>query len=263
MKKIVLLIWLFVCSNGFAFAFHFNDSNVVWPGWEQNNNIQDDVYGVPDILGGYINVNNGYLNEIVIEVDKWNINNALYSSLSLGDIFIDLGGNYQWDYVLSFWDYSNKPTFHDNVMYSLFPYERTGTLYKLDEPLISTTSYKNNFGYLNNSPYYLSNYTNTYGFPRYNQPVALNPNYFDNIDVIDNYGLLSGWTTTTWLISDLMIDLSNYNDIILGLTVSCANDMLFERISVNSPNPVPEPSTLALLLIGSSVMFIKYRKKRF
>lgn len=260
----VLVASLFLWGNLFAtpITLSFGDSENYWPGWgggvrTWNHNVQDnssDTIGTPDIKGGQVQINNGTIDSISINY----YNSAYYGDITPGDLFIDLGSDSYWDYVVQ---------------------SATGDMLGFAAKEFALGSYdKNpeNGGYDHN--YQLSgdcdnydgsgpNFTGVWQNPdgrtydiRDDHPVlykngSLNPSTLGTATV-GTFDSTKG--SHSFNFSDLGLDLKGSDSFIIGWAVDCANDVLYEKVAA----PVPEPGTMMLVGIGLMLLGPLMRKKK-
>lgn len=235
-----------------ASTITFGDTSIRWPGWgggvsPRNHSLTDnsrDTIGSPYINGGSLSVTGSTLDAVSINYGMY----ETYRSVTPGDLFIDVGANNDWDYVI---DTSTR-----NI-YSFAPGafllgSTTGYLYSGD--------WDNWAGSGPNSP------------GVWKKPLDSNPDIRDDHPVLYNVGGVSGTllgqatitplrfysgkgTNLTFTYSDLGLDLAG-RDLIIGWTIDCANDVLYQKVTT----PAPVPATL--LLLGSGLLALAgFRRK--
>ena len=230
--KILLLSFLavFLCASiASATTIPFGDSSNYWPGWYNNDGTHgddgNDTIGVPDFTGGTAEVNSGNLAELTFNRLS---GSHLYSVLSPGDLFIDIGSDDSWDYVV---DLTNWSTSGPNV-----PDPGSGNYY--------IYALSGDWGFI----YSGKDKTDPWGsyYIRDDHPVA-----WDNILGWQQGGeglvSFSGWgdgNTTSYTFDFTGLGLDVGGSFTIGWTLNCANDVLYEQV------PVPEPATMFLLGSG-------------
>ena len=201
-----------------ATAFTFGDNTIYWPGFGNGLDDDTDVIGSPEILGGGGEIDdNGYLTSIYFDYQSG-------SNLKAGDVFIDLGADGTWEYLIASGNlYSDNSTTTNNGFWR--------GVYKISS--INTLVYK-----------YSDEYYGTGGWSyRENHPVGLaysNSAYSVDDDGIDftDFGSGDGQVIFSGLDGLHVGD----NSFIVGFAPTCANDVIYEK--------VPEPSVLLLLGFG-------------
>jgi len=213
MKQLIFLCTIFFMSVVFlcsttpvqATAFSFGDDSIFWPGW--GNGIEDhqDVIGVPDLIGGSVEIVDGILTQVTFNYAGND------SRLRSGDLFIDLGSDAAWDFVAQ---------------------EATLTQYQLGTGVD-----------LSSNSYLLSNETWSYtnGNIRDGHPVSYILN--EQLDlVIGNGFLLTDFNADNGKILFAGLEIPVLSEgFTIGFTPNCANDVVYERVSV------PEPGSMLLL----------------
>lgn len=243
MKKtalfLILCFMVFSTRAAQAQLASFGDSSKFWPGW--NNNTSDDTkdsIGVPNFTGGQAVVNNGLLTSLTI-----NRTSAFSSVLSPGDLFIDLGANSNWDYVVDLTNWTQPGPSNPD------PAAGNYGLYSITLAL--------------NSPagYILSGTDNTNGWNGYNirdtHPVAA-----ANIDWQSGGPVyFNGWNNSsyTFTFTNGGLNLGESGSFAIGWQPNCANDVLYNTLDYT---PTPEPTTLSLLGLGLLGLFGSRKKRR-
>ncbi|GFM37292.1 PEP-CTERM sorting domain-containing protein [Desulfovibrio psychrotolerans] len=238
-----LIALLILSAPAFASTVSFTDTSKVWPGF--NAKAGEDVHGIPDILSGEVSGHGGldylsitYQSDYALRQGSKFKNltdyGKLWNQLDFGNIFIntDPSANNDWDIIIQATS-GNQWTIYSVVV-----------------------PYVNNDYIMSSSPS---------GTPRTGHPVAIDLSSYDAVAI--GTATYSGWqvpagagvdtpVTSSWLFS--LFEGYSWNFLedtfILGLTVTCANDVLYQRIAV----PTPEPSTWLLFGIGlAALLFFK------
>lgn len=227
MKKIVILFSLLLFAvPAFGEVFTFGDTHNYWPTW-QNGSGDDskDTIGSPNFTGGTVTVEGGYIKNITFSGIGFSHNGNL---VNIGDLFIGMGTDSNWDYVVS--TYSLDGTMDAAGNRSVF-----GVTASMEKP---------------NSGYILSGTDNAGYWTGYNirdnHPIAYNTSG-ETVGSVYFGGYGNSDTTITYDFTNQGASaglLVNGGSFFIGQTVSCANDVLLEQVSV------PEPQMLLLLGLG-------------
>ena len=223
MKKMVILFALLlfaVPASGEVFTF--GDTHNYWPTW-QNGSGDDsrDVIGLPNFTRGTVTVEGGYIKNISFSGTGFS---QLPNKVNIGDLFIGMGNDTNWDYVVKTY---NQDGAGERGIYA-----------------VSTSMEKPNGDYILSGVDNLG-YWSGYSI-RDNHPIAFNGSgtsggslYFGgygNSDSLITYDFTNSGSSSGLLVSG--------GSFFIGQTVNCANDVIFEQVSV------PEPQTLLMLGFG-------------
>ncbi len=232
-------ILLFGAASAMAYTVTFGDSTIYFPGHpstvaSENTN---DVIGVPDITGGSATFETSggttYLTSVTLNITVSKYYNE-YNTLVTGDLFVNAdGADNDWEYVVT----------------------------QGDGATIAAGVYEFGYAYGDKDVYNYSYYPSA-GDIRNNHPVtadtadlgALVDNSIVFPDLPSADASVGGTQTLTLTISGLMIEVGDY--VTLGYTVSCANDVILERISTT---PIPG----AVWLLGTGLLGLVGLRSRF
>lgn len=228
----VIVISMFIVSaKADAAIISFGDTSNYWPGWGNGTGDDSkDVIGSPDFTGGQANITGGMLSNLTF--NRTAATTSYWWALSPGDLFIDIGGNQVWDYVvdLSDWNVAGKS--------NPDPAAGTYNIYSINMALNA------------NSGYILSGSDNTgdwSGFLiRDGHPVAA------DVTGLAPFGsaYFSGWgdgLTTQYSFDFDSLNLGYSGQFTLGWQPNCANDVIYETLKYTA---VPEPVTMSLMGLG-------------
>ena len=215
-----------------ASSVSFGDATKYWQGYS-NGTVDDtrDTIGTPDFLGGTASFDDatGYLTGVSIDYTGYFSPVASGNARVIpGDLFLDVGSDGHWDYVVKL------------VAGSQTPVANYASLSILDVSAIASPSYLMS-GSDNNG------YWAGYGI-RDRHPYA-----WDGGGTPLGTGSLTGFNQLAsggTLAFDLGIGLPMNANLTLAFSPSCANDVLIEKVSA----PVPEPTGALIFGIGLAVV---------
>ncbi len=254
MKKIAVVVGLIIISvfiasvNANAETISFNDNSKYWSGWNNTtNNTGDDsadVIGIPNFTDGKAKVGSDLLTNLTF--NRQAVTPSYWWVLTPGDLFIDVGADKTWDYVVDLsttWT-TPSPTYTD-------PAAGKYNIYSINLGLNSTS------GYILSGTDYSGGWSG-YGI-RDRHPVAAKADL-----LTEKYGLVdfSGWddksSTTQYTFDFEGLDLGQSGQFTIGWQPNCANDVVYETLQYT---PTPEPATMSLLGLGLAGL-LRFRKKR-
>ncbi|MDM7995126.1 MAG: PEP-CTERM sorting domain-containing protein [Acidobacteriota bacterium] len=236
----VMSFLLLASQAASAETIAFGDSVKYWDEYPSNPNDNSDTIGDPNITGGTVTIGGGYITEVQFSFSTppgWD-----YAIMKPGDLFIDMGANSSWDYVVSL--YNGRDNGIENNKYlptgSVDLYSTTGGTLLITGA--DNQGYWTGYGIRNNHPFA---YTG----------LSVSPG---SASVTGGYGSNS----VIFTINGLPLTSTKF---IIGFTQNCANDVVYEKILVPEDElyPAPEPSTLCLMALGLGFIGISsYRKIR-
>ncbi len=241
---IFLTILLFIVVQAQASTVSFSDNTIYWPGYPgQTSSIDNtDENGVPKFKGGRVDFSGATLTDVAIGMKWYDNTNSLLQHLAAGDLFIDINADQTWDYVV-----------HESATggQALWGIKSGGSPIALG----TYSPVKPDYYEYSNDTWVWS------GTPRKYHPVNIIPGNTDLEELHgvtfsdDMPGTLEGDGLYYIYWAGLNIDTGG-NAIILGWTINCANDVIYEKIPA-----VPIPGAIWLLFSGS--VGLLGLKKRF
>ena len=201
----------------------YEDTQKNWATWTPTTNASLDVVGSPEFLTTSVTMDDSQL--LAIKFNALYLNNFVTS----GDLFIDANADQDWDYVVSALGTALNGTTTLNL------YE---IMVGLDEGNAYTMSY----------------YGSAPEDYRAGHPVGLN-----FVPVGPSIGSVS-YTAVNGSFIEFDFGANSplhfNNDFIIGYTVTCANDVIYQQV------PVPEPGTFAMLGAGLLGLGLFARRKK-
>ena len=250
----------------------FGDGSIHFPGWESSNPTMNslDVNGLPNILGGSVEYDQGYITSITFDyLNKGH----LASELKPSDLFLDLGANQDWDYVVDLGDPGNvsgsvlNPGSYDLLDFTGLPIALGASGYggsPANNPgyILTQNANRRNGGawggilVRDDHPYALTEQlkgtassAGSVNFSGWNDPA--NPSGgWEGFSATFDFTLLNG---------GLGFYLGQEDQLALGFTVNCGNDVIYESLNL----PMPEPTSW--MLMGTGLLGLvgqAYRRKR-
>ena len=253
-----------VCHARFV---QFDDTVNYWDTWQASvsSNNSDDVIGIPQITGGSLNIVDGYLSNV-----SFSFNNSKNFFVDVGDLFIDIGSNGYWDYVVDVDNYTNtiQDSSWNGTSWGGFTPDTSGVLYTFDDQAFGVAKGQND------SFYDISSDLWTINGVRNDHPMAYNNTDLGLVgdESVDVSGTFSRQYNQAHSIDFVFFDPTDYNPtdrlvhvgtsgLTVGFAAACANDVIMAGIEA-----VPEPTIV--LLLGSAMAglsganFLKRRKNK-
>lgn len=230
------------CVTARAEILAFTDTNKYWPG--RNNGTSDDKYdtiGVPNFSEGTATVSSAVLTNLTFKRTG-----GTDSIISPGDLFIDLGADQVWDYVVDITSWTEAGKTNPDPAAGYY------NIYRISIALGDT-----------GGSYILSGNDGVDGWSgrsmRDRHPVAAN--MADIEAALYGQAYFSGWggsSTTQYSFDFPGLNLGNSGEFIIGWQPNCANDVIYEKLSYCG---TPEPGSMGLVLLGVAGMARCLRKK--
>jgi hypothetical protein len=258
MKNLMLLLTMIsILITTQAFGINFGDSSNYWPGWGNGTGDDNkDVIGIPNFTGGTAELTGNKLTSLIFNQSV--TSSSIWGVTSPGDLFINIDADNDWDYFVDLTigingNGTNETKWLTAGTTNPDPVAGNYNIYLINLALNSAT------GYIKSGTDYSNGWS---GYQiRDNHPVAYGGNLPAN--AFGQVGF-SGWDNSP--ASEYIFDFASLNgggltlgeSFIIGWTVNCANDVIYEKMNVHAP----EPATMFLLgsgLIGLGV----YTKRKF
>ncbi len=218
-----------------ATTVSFGDSVKYWAG-HANGTSDDskDTIGTPDILGGRAIFAGGKLKSIEIDYNgKFSLSNpGNYGSVIPGDLFINDLCDDDWDYVMKLVSGPQMPA--DYLSAAILDVDGESNAYRYS-------------GYDNSGHWKGFNIRDEHPYAWNGGGTQVDTGSLTGVNLLQTGGTL---------VLDLGDGLALSDTFCIGFGPSCANDMIFERITA----PVPEPS--AALLFAASLLVAARRPRR-
>jgi hypothetical protein len=286
MRRFVTILAVSIVLVGVSWAhaavtvsMSFGDTATYWPGWTCHSSPYGSPYsnaninalehlGVPDLLGGnstlVINSATSQLSSITLDYNSNIEGNAVNRLLKYGDLFLDVNADGKWEYVVR------------------SPLLGTGAYSDSVVQAATSLDIRKFAGIAENSnSYMLSNTSTTRDGANWNGYVVRYDHPWALLDTVWDTGIaageanFSGWqdnkvdgesTYDFGNNSQVSIPVDgdgNYN-LRIGFALNCANDVLYEAISVRSSGSptVPEPATIIIWSLLGAATWLGMRVAR-
>lgn len=233
MKRIALVVGIIASlamsqiANALPVTTKYADVAYNWATWSAATNDLVDPLGAPDILSTSVTMDGSKLNSISFDLGSTN------SNVVSGDLFIDVGNDLKWDYVVR----SLGKTLDSST----------------DLDLYALNALDYNYATAPANTYKLSYYNDTPSSYRSGLPVGLLD--VSNLGSSYKVGYVANSTAITFDFNGLANPLLFTEAFSIGYQFSCANDVVYQQV------PVPEPGTMALLGFGLLGLVV-YGKRR-